>query len=113
MAAVMRLENFYACRLLSATKQLRIDDSSEPATGYSGPCYSHPGRFRARPARQGELPVKGVNGKPVNVPGIRRAGRIIADRAFAVVRPRRPRGQVPRRNIRGLRAYVEDDPVNI
>src|SRR5690348_15128975 len=99
MARVMRLGNFYACRLLKATKQLRIDDSSEPATGYSGRCYSHPGRFRARPAKQGELPVKGVNGKPVNVPGIRRARWIIAYSAFAVVRSTRPRRKSPRRNI--------------
>src|SRR5690242_4144638 len=99
MARVMRLENFYACRLLNATKQLRVDDTSEPATGYGGPRYSHPGRFRTRPARHGELPVKGVNGKPVNVPEIRRAGRIIAYGAFAVVRSTRPWRKSPRRNI--------------
>src|SRR5689334_8303404 len=99
MARVMRLENFCACRLLSATGQLRVDDSSEPATGCSGPCYGHSGRFRARPTKQGELPVKGVNGKPVNVPWIRGAGRIIAYGAFAVVRSTRPWRKSPRRNI--------------
>src|SRR5215469_8374910 len=99
MAAVTRLENFYECRLLNATGQLRVDDSSEPATGYSGSCYGHPGRFCARPAEQGELLVKGVNGKPVFVAGIRRARRIIAYGAFAVVRSTRPRRKLPRRNI--------------
>src|SRR5580700_1226225 len=99
MARVTRLENFYECRLLNATKQLRIDDGSEPATGYGGPRYGHPGRFRARRRTQGELPVKGVNGKPVKVPGIRRARWIIADRAFAVVRSTRPWRKSPRRNI--------------
>src|SRR5579863_7114594 len=99
MARVTLLENFYRCRLLNATKQLRIDDGSEPATGYSGVCDSHPGRFRTCAPQQGELPVKGVNGKPVNVPGIRRAWWIIADRAFAVVRPTRPWRKSPRWNI--------------
>src|SRR5690242_2271340 len=99
MARVTRLENFYACRLLNVTNRLRIDDWSEPATGNSGPSYRHPGRFRARPAEQGELPVKGVNGKPVNVPGIRRARRIIAYSAFAVVRLTRTWWKSPRRNI--------------
>src|SRR5215469_5635044 len=102
MARVTCLENFYTCRLLTATDRLRIDDSCQPATGDGRACYSHPRRFRAHPAVQGELLVKGVNGKPVNVPGIRRARRIIAERAFAVVSLTRPARKSPGRNIRGL-----------
>ena len=113
MVRVTRLENFYICRLLNATKQLRIDGSSKPATGYGGVGYSHPRRFRAHPVRQRELPVKGVNGKPVNVPVIRRAWRIIAHRAFAAVRLTILTRKCPCWNIGGLRSYVEDDPVDI
>src|SRR5215469_7210621 len=113
MARVTRLGNFYTCRLLTATDRLRFDDSSEPATCDGRGCYGHPRRFRARPGVQGELLAECVNGKPVNVTGIRRARRIIADRAFAVVRSARPRRKPPGRNIRGLRSYVEDDPVDI
>src|SRR5215467_6682450 len=101
MAAVTCLENFYACR---ASRRLRIDDGSEPATGDGGGGDRGPRRFDAGPVAQGQLPAERVNGKPVNVPVIRRAGRIIADRAFAVVRLARPLRKMPRGNIRGLRA---------
>src|ERR1051326_8512433 len=104
MARVTRLENFYRCRLLRVTGQLRVDCTGKPATGYSGVGYRHPGRFRARPRGQREPLVKGVNGKPVIMPGIRGAGRIIADRAFAVVGPARPRRKLAGWNIGRLRA---------
>src|SRR5262249_48682710 len=101
MARVTRLGNFYGCRLLTVSDPLRVDDASKPATCDSCACYGHPRRFRARPCRQGEPPAKCVNGKPVNVPVIRWARRIIADRAFAVVRLTRTRRKFPGRNIGG------------
>src|SRR5579859_2933715 len=99
MARVMPLENFYERRLLSAVRQLRIDDCSKPATGYSCTGDGHPGRFRARARGQGEPSPERVNGKPVNMPRIRWAWRVIADRAFAVFGLTRPRRKFPLRNI--------------
>ena len=113
MVPVTCLENFYERLLLSAIRRLRADGGRQPATCDSGCGYGCPGRFGAHPVSQGEPPAKCVNGKPVLVPGIRRAGRVIADRAFAVLRPACPWRKPPSRNIGGLRAYVEDEPVDI
>jgi len=40
MARVTRLENFTDVVLLNATKQLRIDDGSEPATAMAAPAMA-------------------------------------------------------------------------
>src|SRR5215813_7808948 len=113
MARVTRLENFYRCRLLRVSVSLRIDDGSQPATRDGVRRYGRPSSFSAGPRWKLEPPAERVNGKPVFMPAIRWAWRIIAYSPFAVGRPPRPRRKLARWNIRGLRANVIDDPVDI